>query len=141
MASAFDPKFGPVVPFVFTQANATTNQSNADLLAYGLTGATLAAMPSAGSVVGISVTSSDNITAGSGTFRAHLASTELTSTGYPAPVLDATNSNVTYATANPGAVRFAAGARLGVSVSTATDIAPTNTADFVAVLFVVFDPI
>jgi hypothetical protein len=38
-------------------------------------------------------------------------------------------------------VRFSAGARVGVSFSASTDLAPTNTADFNAVLFVVFDPI
>lgn len=139
MASAFDPKFGPVVPFLFSVSNATTNQSNVDLAPASNT--TLIGMPSAGSVVGISVTSTDNVTAGSATFRAHSASTEFASVGYPAPVINATNSNVAYAVTDPGVVRFAAGARLGVSYSTATDLTPTNTADFTVVLFVVFDPI
>lgn len=139
MASAFDPKFGPVVPFLFSVANCTTNQSNVDLAPSS--GTTLIGMPSAGSVVGISVTSTDNVSGGSAIFRAHSASTEFASTGYPVATIDATNSNVTYATANPGAVRFAAGARVGLSITTATDLTPTNTADFNAVLFVVFDPI
>jgi hypothetical protein len=141
MADTFDPKFGAVVALPFSVANATTNQSNVDMVPAGGAGTTLIAMPVGGSVIGISVTSSDNITAGTATFRAHSASTEFTSTGYPAPVLNATDSNVAYATVRPGAVRFSAGARVGVSFSASTDLAPTNTADFNAVLFVVFDPI
>lgn len=139
MSKNFDPKFGPVVPFLFSIANATTNQSNVDLAPSS--GTTLIGMPTSGSVVGISVTSTDNITAGTATFRAHSASTEFASTGYPAPQLNSTDSNVSYATAAPGAVRFSAGARIGASMTISTDLAPTNTADFNVVLFVVFDPI
>lgn len=139
MADYFNPKFGAVVPLTFSVANAVTNQSNVDL-AGPAAGTTVIAMPYSGSVIGISVTPSTNVTAGSATFRVHSASTEVATTGYPAPVLNATNSNVSYATVAPGAIRFSAGARLGVSYSSATDMAPTDTNDYNATLWVVIDP-
>lgn len=135
MSDSFDAgKFGAIVPIVLNAVNATTNQTNTDMIF--ATGATLSVMPAAGSVVGISVGTSANCTAGSATFRAHSAGTEIAITGYPAPVIDATNSNASYATVRPGAITFSAGARLGVSYTSTTDMAPTDSNDFVAVLWV-----
>lgn len=134
MADYFDPKFGAVVPFQFTVQNATTNGSNTDLSASA--DSTTVVMPYGGSVVGFSVGSSANVTAGTATFRAHKASTEFAMDGYPSAVLNSTNSNATYATVRPGVLTFAAGEKVGVSVSTSTDMAPSNTNDFIATLFV-----
>lgn len=140
MADHLDPaKFGAVIPLHFQVANAVTNQTNTDLTVPG--GAnTLFAMPVAGSVVGISVKASANVTAGTVTFRAQKAGTEWADTGYPAPVLDATNSNATYVTVRPGAFTFAAGNGVGVSYTSSTDAAPTNTNDYEAILFVQLNP-
>lgn len=135
MADYFDAgKFGAIVPFTFTIQNATTNASNTDLSYTADT--TSVVMPVDGSVVGISVGSSANVTAGSAAFRAHKASTEYADSGYPVATLDATNSNASYGTIRPGVLKFTAGQKVGVSVTTATDMSPTNTNDFAAVLWV-----
>jgi hypothetical protein len=138
MADFYDPaKFGAIVAIHFIVANAVTNAANVDLTMGGNTN-TLAVMPVAGSVVGISVKSTANVTAGTATFRAHLASTEFADVGYPAPVLSsaATNSNASYASIRPGALKFTAGQTVGVSYVTTTDCAPTDTNDYDAILFV-----
>jgi hypothetical protein len=138
MADFFDPaKFGAIVPLHYQVANAATNAADTDLTVPG--GAnTLYTMPVGGSVVGISVKSSANVTAGTATFRAHLAGTEFADVGYPAPVLSsaAASSNASYASVRPGALKFTAGQTVGVSYSSTTDCAPTNTNDYEAVLFV-----
>lgn len=138
MADYFNPKFGAVVPLLFSVTNAVTNQSNVDL-GGPATGSTLVTMPYSGSVIGVSVASSTNVTAGTATFRVHSAGTEIATTGYPAPALSTAASNASYATVAPGAIRFSAGARLGVSYSTTTDCAPTDTNDYVATLWVAID--
>lgn len=140
MADYFDPaKFGAIIPLHYQVANAVTNQTNTDLTVPG--GAnTLHTMPAAGSVVGISIKASANVTAGTVTFRAHAAGTEFADTGYPAPVLDATNSNATYVAVRPGAIKFSAGGTVGVSYTSSTDAAPTNTNDYEAILFVQLNP-
>jgi hypothetical protein len=135
MADHFDAgKFGAIVPFTFYVQNATTNGSNTDLnLTADIKTPT---MPYGGSVVGISVGSSANLTAGTATFKVHKASTEYADADAPAVVLNATNSNATYGTVRPGVLKFAAGEKVGVSVSTSTDMDPTNSNDFAAVLWV-----
>lgn len=140
MADYYDPaKFGAIIPLHYQVANAVTNAANVDLTVPG--GAnTLQTMPVAGSVVGISVKASANVTAGDATFRAHKAGTEFADTGYPAPVLNATNSNATYVSVRPGFIKFAAGDAVGVSYSSSTDAAPTNTNDYEAILFVQLNP-
>jgi hypothetical protein len=138
MADFYDPaKFGAIVPIHFIVANAVTNAADVDLTMGGNTN-TLAVMPVGGSVVGISIKATANVTAGTATFRAHLAGTEFADVGYPAPVLSsaATNSNATYASVRPGALKFTAGQTVGVSYSSTTDCAPTNTNDYDAILFV-----
>ena len=141
MTDIFDAgKFGAIVALPFQVANAVTSATNTDLTVPG--GAnTLYVMPHAGSVVGISVKASADVTAGSANFRAHKASTEFADSGYPNPTLDATNSNASYAKVNHGALRFAAGNSIGVSYSSTTDAAPTNTNDYDVLLFVSLDPI
>jgi hypothetical protein len=126
MADTFNPKFGAIVALPFSVADAVTNQSNVDL-ASKATGGTLVTMPAAGSILGISVSASANVTAGTATFRAHKASTEFAETGYPAPQLNSTagSSNGTYASIRPGAIKFAAGDKIGVSYTSTTDCAPT----------------
>lgn len=139
MADYFDAgKFGAIVPFTFTIQNAVTNASNTDLSASADN--TQIVMPYSGSVVGITVKASANVTVGSATLRAHKASTEYADLGYPTAVLDATNSNASYGSVRPGVLKFVAGNSIGVSVSTTTDMAPTNTNDFLATLWVQIDP-
>jgi len=137
MADYLDPKFGNVVALgPFTAANITTGAANQDL-ALESAGTTITMIQS-GSVVGLSLEPVGTVTAGSITAKVHKASTELANT--PAPVSDQTNTNGTYATVRPGMVRFSAGAKLGVSVSATTTLAPTNTVDVAAVLYVAYDP-
>jgi hypothetical protein len=142
MADYFDAgKYGAVVPLHYQVANAATNAADVDLTVPG--GAnTLQTMPAAGSVVGISIKASANVTAGTVTFRAHKAGTEWADVGYPAPQLSsaATNSNATYVAVRPGFMTFAAGNTVGVSYSSSTDAAPTNTNDYEAILFVQLNP-
>lgn len=138
MADHFDPaKFGAIMQFgPFTAANCTTGHSNADL-AFGQQ--SYAVMPKAGSVVGISACVNAAVTAGSITVRAHSASTELGDQSYPAPVINATNT-ASYASTRPGAVTFAAGARLGLSIVSTTTLNPTDSLEIDAFLFVALDP-
>jgi hypothetical protein len=139
MADFFDAgKFGAVVGIPFAIANAVTNAAAVDLA--HAAGSTYAVMPVAGSVVGISASSSANVSAGSVTFQAHSASTEFTQTGAPAPVLSTTASNATWSTVRPGAVTFAAGARVGLSYTSTTDAAPTDSNDYTAILWVQLNP-
>lgn len=139
MSDTFDTKkHGAIVAIPFFKANITTGAANEDL---GLGGAgTVAIMPRAGSIVGISA-SCAAITAGTITLTPHSQSTEIATTGVPQPVLSSANdTNGTYATVRPGAITFAAGAGLGISVSATTTLDPTNTLDVDAVLFVQFNP-
>lgn len=139
MSDFFDAgKFGAVVPIIFNTVNAVTNAANTDMII--ATGATLVVMPVAGSVVGISVSGSTATETGTAAFRAHSSGTEITSLGYPNPTINTTNASTSYAAVRPGAISFAAGASLGVSYSSATDLSPTNTNDFVAVLWVQLNP-
>lgn len=138
MADTFDAgKFGAILAIPFIVANATASQSNVDLTMGA--GGTLATMPAAGSVVGISVGASANVTAGSIVFSAHKASTEFAEAVAPTVTLNATNSNANSATVRPGALRFTANQRLGVSYTSDATLAPTNTDDFDAILWVALD--
>jgi hypothetical protein len=137
MGDTFDPKFGNAVALgPFTAANVTTGAADQDL-ALATVGTTIT-MIGAGSVIGLSLEPYGTVTGGSITAKVHKASTELANT--PAPVSNETNTVGTYATVRPGAVRFAAGDKLGVSVSATTTLAPTNTVEVAAVLYVVYDP-
>jgi hypothetical protein len=137
MADKFDPKYGQVVALgPFTAANITTGAANQDL-ALASVGSTIT-MLHAGSVIGLSLEPYGTVTGGSITASAHKSSSELANT--PAPVSDETNTLGTYATVRPGVVSFAAGDKLGVSVTSTTTLAPTNTVDVAAVLYVVYNP-
>lgn len=137
MADYFDAgKFGAVVAIPFSKANLTTGESNSDLTAGQ---DTLQVMPVSGSVVGISIRSNASLTAGTITAKAHKAGTEFVDAGAPAPACSSA-AQVSYATVRPGAVTFAAGDTLGVSVTTTTTLDPTNSLDVDAVLFVQLDP-
>lgn len=120
----------------FKIANATTGESNTDLSRDG--GNTLWVAPKAGSVVGIGAACSAAITAGTATFKAHVNSTEVADTSAPSPVCSSTNRH-SYAVTRRGVVTFAAGSALGVSVVTTTTLDATNTLDFDADLYVIFD--
>lgn len=131
-------KFGSVLAIPFSKSNITTGASNEDL---GLLGAgTMFVAPAAGSIIGISAMCAA-ITAGTITLTPHKASTEVATTGVPQPVLSSTqDTNGTYATVRPGAITFAAGDTLGISVVSTTTLDPTNTLDVDAFLFIQLNP-
>jgi len=133
MGDSFDSKkFGSIVALgPFTQENVTSTQTNADL-AYGQ--ATLAAMPYAGSVIGVSALLNGAVTGGTCIVRAHKAGTEFAEYGYPSATLSSAAST-SYGTAVPGAVTFSAGDRLGLSITTGTTYTP-ETAELDGWLFV-----
>lgn len=135
MTSEFTPEhFGFALQF--SVANAITNQSNVDLTVPG--GNTIAVMPKAGSIVGLSVNASADLTAGSVTVKAHKDGTEYAVASAPTLTLSDTVQE-SYASVRRGAITFAAGEGIGVSYSSTTDAAPTNTNDYDAVVYVVFD--
>jgi hypothetical protein len=139
MNDRFDPKFGSVVALgPFSVSNLTAGQSNTDLTLAGTS--TTTPMLKAGSVLGVGLNASADVTAGSVIARAHKASTEFAQSGYPAATLDTTNVRASYGTCRPGLIRFAAGDKLGISVTTDATWAPTNTNDLDAFLYVVLDP-
>ena len=141
MADTFNAgKYGAIVALPFGVANAVTNKTNEDLAAADASANTLVVMPQSGSVVGISVYASAEVTAGSASFAAQKAGTEFAQTGYPNPTLNTTNTNKSYASIRPGVLTFSAGDTLGVSYTSSTDLAPTNTNDFSALVFVQLDP-
>jgi hypothetical protein len=134
-------KYGSIVALPFGVANAVTSKTNEDLTVSDATYVnTLYVAPKGGSIVGISVQASAAVTVNSATFRAHEDGTEFAQTGYPAPVLNTTNTTQTYVSIRPGVLTFSAGAGLGVSYTSTTNMAPTNTNDFAALLFVQLDP-
>jgi len=126
--------FGFALPYAV--ANAVTNAADVDLTLTG--GNTLMVMPKAGSVIGIAVRATADLTAGSATFEAHKDGTEFADTSAPVLTLSDTVQE-SYASVRRGALKFAAGEAIGVSYSSSTDAAPTNTNDYDAVLFVAFD--
>lgn len=141
MGQLFDPKYGPVVPIgPFYVANIDTALTNTDLLFGNITGETLSpGMPSAGTVVGLSVGASAAPSAGTAVFSVHSAGTELVS-GPTATIDSATNTLESSGLASSARQHtFAKGARLGVSATTATNLAAT-TVDYRAIVWVRFDP-
>ena len=135
-------KYGALVTVQFGVANAVTNKTNEDILLAGGTGG-LAVMPKSGSVVGITVQASAEVTAGTVTFRAQKDGTEFAQSGYPAPILDDGTSGATqqsFASIRPGVLTFSAGEGIGVSYTSTTDAAPTNTNDYDALVFCQLDP-
>ena len=143
MGDEFDAgKYGAIFAVEFSIANAVTNKTNEDIVLAGLSN-TVAVMPYAGSVVGITVQASAEVTAGTVTFRAHKDGTEFAQSGYPAPILDDGTSGATqqsFASIRPGVLTFAAGEGIGVSYTSTTDAAPTNTNDYNALVFCQLDP-
>lgn len=143
MGDEFDAgKFGAIFAVQFAVADAVTNKTNEDLLlAGGLN--KYGVMPHSGSVVGISVQATAAVSAGTVTFRAHKDSTEFAQSGYPAPVLDDGTSGATsqtFVSIRPGVLTFSAGEGIGVSYTSTTDAAPTNTNDYNALVFCQLDP-
>ena len=139
MSDRFDTKFGQMVALgPFSVSNLTAGASNTDLTLAGTS--TTQPMPRAGSVIAVGVNSSADVTAGSVIARVHKDSTEFAQSGYPAATLDTTNPRGSYGTCRPNLIRFAAGDKLGISVTSDATWAPTNTNDLDAMLYVVFDP-
>jgi acyl-CoA synthetase (NDP forming) len=138
MAEFDAKKFGSVVCVPFTLTNATTGNSNTDLKVAGGEN-TLFVAPTSGSIIAITA-ACQALTAGTITLTAHKASTEFTQAGMPVAELSSTaDTNGAVATAETGAVRFAAGDTLGISAVSTTTLNPTNTADVEAFLFIQLD--
>jgi hypothetical protein len=133
-------KFGTYLTIPFFATDLTTGASNSDLLC-GVTANTLYIAPQAGSVVAISGETAVDVTAGSIALRAHKASTEFAQTGYPVATIDSTHDSTgSFADVREGALTFAAGDRLGISATSTTDLAPTNTVDVTAFLLIQLNP-
>lgn len=139
MGDAGAGRHGGLAQYHFHRANQLKSETNVDYVLDNITGITLAVMPKAGKVVGLAVQGSDVVTAGSGVWSVQESGTELTETEAPQVTLDTTTTNNGYDTARPNAVRFAAGALLGVSVTTNGTFAP-ETIEYIASLFVQWDP-
>lgn len=141
MADYFNPKFGPTVALNFTVSNVDTAATNTDLkLASAIN--SLAVMPYAGSVVGLTIKANANVTAGTIAFNVHKESTEYAQASSLLTTLTTASgsSNIGYTTVRPGVLTFAAGDGIGVSVSSATNLAAT-TIDYDAILLVQFNPV
>lgn len=139
MGQLFDAAHGPVVPIgPFFVANLDSALTNTDL-AVGQAGNTLSpGMPSAGTIVGVSIVGNAAITAGTVIASAHSAGTEVVNG--PTATIDSV-TNTLESSGLSASVRthtFAKGARLGVSVTTTTSLAAT-TIEFTATLWVRFD--
>ncbi len=141
MSSNFDPKFGAYVALNFNVSNVDTAATNTDLTVADGVG-TLAVMPYAGSVVGLSIKANTNVTAGTIAFNAHKESTEYAQASSLLTTLTtaAGSSNIGYTSVRPGVLTFAAGDGIGVSVSSATNVAAT-TVDYSAILWVQLNPV
>ena len=135
-------KYGGIVALVYGVANAVASQTATDLTLSDATYVnTLATMPKSGSVVGVSVQTSAAVTAGSVTFQSHKDGTEFAQSGFPVATLESvTNDQESYASIRPGVLTFDAGDALGVSYTSDATLAPTNTNDFAAILWVQLDP-
>jgi hypothetical protein len=135
-------KYGAIVAVEYAVANAVTNKTNEDVVLAGGVNSLWVA-PKGGSVVGISAQASAEVTAGSVTFRAQKDGTEFAQSGYPAPVLDDGTSGATqqtYASIRPGVLTFSAGEGIGVSYTSTTDAAPTDSNDYNVFVFMQLDP-
>lgn len=141
MSDAFDSKkFGGILAIPFAATNVTTGASDQDLVLGSALAAAVYIPPRAGSIVAISA-ACGAVTAGTITLKAHRTSVEVTEVGAPAPALSSNNdTNGTYATVRPGAVRFSAGQPIGLSITSTTALDPTNTLDVDAFLHIQLDP-
>lgn len=140
MSDSFDgKKFGATIAIPFQATNVTTGAADQDMLLDS--GLTSYIPPRPGSIVGITAATAA-ITAGGISVEAHRAGVQITEASAPVPVLNATNdTNGTFVTVRPGAIRFAAGDPIGLSVSaTTTALDPTNTLDVDAFLHIQLDP-
>ena len=141
MGQLFNPAHGPVVSIgPFYVANLDTAKADTDLLIGNIAAETLSpGMPSAGTVVGVSVGASAGPTAGTATFSVHSAGTELG--GGPTAVIDSVTNTLESSGLAPSARQhtFAKGARLGISATTTTNLAAT-TVDYRGYIWVRFDP-
>lgn len=141
MTDQFDAgKFGAIVALNFGVANAVTSKTNEDIALASADANVLFVAPKSGSVVGISVQASAEVTTDSFIIKAVKDGTEFAQTGAPAPTLSTTNTQQSFVNIRPGVLTFAAGEGLGVSYTSTTNVAPTNTNDLAVVLFVQLDP-
>jgi hypothetical protein len=142
MGDEFSEKFGNEFNLQFGVLNAVTNKTNEDLALADVGLNTSMVMPKSGSVIGIGVKASANVTAGTVSFAAHKDGTEFAQSGFPNPTLNSTagTSNETYATIRPGVLVFSADEAIGVSYTSSTDAAPTDSNDYSVTLYYQLDP-
>lgn len=142
MADTFNPKFGNLATLQFTISNVDTAATNTDLALAGTPGNTLMVMPYAGSIVALTVKGNANVTAGTIAFNVHKSSTEYAQESSLLTTLTTASgsSNIGYSSVRAGVLTFAAGEQIGVSVSSATNLAAT-TIDFDAVLWYTLNPV
>lgn len=117
--------------FCFMQQDVAAEQSAVAIPVLGLAANTEIVLPFSGSVIGIAVASNDARTAGSLTVDVTVNGT---ATGLQA-ALDGSNTQYHSATQAKDTDAFAAGARLGVKITTSADWAPT-TADIVVTVVI-----
>lgn len=139
MTDQFAGRHGNLAMYHFHWLNLAAAATNTDGLLENVTGITLAVMPGKGSIVGVTVVGTAVVTAGEGVWTPHLAGTEYTDVSVPKVTLDTTTTNNGYATARPNAVKFVAGATLGLSVTTNAGFLPDGSAEFIGTLFVKFE--
>ena len=134
MSDYFDAwKWGAVVPFHFYVMNLATTQAGLNLNVNTGT-STGITRPYAGSVVGITVSCNAAITTDVATFHAHKNGSTSGLT-LCAAVINGTNSTGSYATIAPHQLKFAAGDRIGLAVTSGDAFAPA-TVDVDGVLWV-----
>lgn len=129
---------GQIVPFVFVQDNVAASQTDAQLNIQEVASAAALlidglSMPWAGAVVGISVNTSAAATAGTLAVGVTIDGTEKTAT-----TQTLTTGTAATAVFNQESVMFAAGAKLGVEITTSAGWDAT-TADLAVIVYVLLD--
>jgi hypothetical protein len=129
---------GQVLPFVFVQDAVAASQTDVQINIQEVSGGMALAvselsMPWAGRVVGISVNTSAAATAGSLTVGATIDGTEQT-----ASTQTITTATAAYAVIPQGSIKFNAGQKLGVEITTSASW-DAVTADLAVIVYVLMD--
>jgi hypothetical protein len=126
---------GQVVGIPFTVINLAISQTGQDALFCGQTGITQVVAPKAGSIVGLSVRSNADITAGTATFEATIAGTAISGTALDCVLSDLVQGTYKWQNKDVSGSTFAAGALLGVDATSSGTLAPV-TLDYSIVLWI-----
>jgi hypothetical protein len=129
---------GQVLPFVFVQDAVAASQTDVQINIQEVSGGMALAvselsMPWAGRVVGISVNTSAAATAGSLTVGATIDGTE-----QAASTQTITTATAAYAVIPQGSIKFSAGQKLGVEITTSASW-DAVTADLAVIVYVLLD--